>query len=711
MRILALPLAIVLAVSSLAAQQADPVFKSSSNLVIFDVTVRDKSGKEIQNLKKEDFTLLEDGKAQPISVFELQKLSSDAPAPATVAVGATPAKPGPVKTAGRQQMITTTSPGHVQYQDKRLMVMLFDFTSMQVPEQIRAQNAARDFLTTKMASSDMVCIMTFASVLNVDQDFTNDRDRLMEVINGFPIGRASDLAVEGGNGDDTTGEDTGAAFSADETEFNIFNTDRKLAALESAAKMLAGLPERKALLYFSSGVGKQGVENQSQLRSTINAAVRANVSFYPIDARGLVALPPGGDASSAMSKGNGMFTGKGQSDLKNRFNDQQETLTSLAADTGGKAFLDDNDLATGIKEAQDDVRSYYILGYYSSNDKQDGKFRRVQIKLAANVQAKLDYRSGYFGAKTFGKFTQSDKEQQLQEALMLGDPVTDLPLAVETDYFRLNRTTYFVPVSVKIPGSEIPLAKKGANEETEFDFIGQVRDVKGKLVGSVRDGIKVKLNGANAEKLTSRSLQYDAGFTLPPGTYLLKLLARENQSGKMGTFETKFIVPDFGLPSPGLHISSVVWAAQRQPVTSAIGTAGAKKKDLAADPLIQDGQKLVPSVTRVFRKDQNLFVYLEVYDPGSDPAVKRPDVNAVLTFYRGGKKAFESAPVHLSELAPNRSNALPVQFQVPLAKLPAGKYTCQVNLIDAQAKRFAFPRTEMVLLADRAPVAPPAVAK
>jgi VWFA-related protein len=723
MRILALPLAILLTVTSVplpaqqppanvhpdAAAQADPIFKSSSNLVVFDVTVRDKSGKEVQNLKKEDFTLLEDGKPQPISVFELQKLSSEAPAPATVAVTAAPS-PKTVKAEGRQQTITTTAPGRVQYQDKRLMVMLFDFTSMLVPEQIRAQTAARDFLTTKMGASDMVCIMTFASVLNVNQDFTNDRDRLLEVINAFPIGVASDLATEGGNGDDTTGEDTGAAFSADETEFNIFNTDRKLAALESAAKMLAGLPEKKALLYFSSGVGKQGVENQSQLRSTINAAVRANVSFYPIDARGLVALPPGGDASSAMSKGSGMFSGKGQSDIKNRFNDQQETLTSLAADTGGKAFLDDNDLSTGIKQAQDDVRSYYILGYYSGNDKQDGKFRRVAIKLSNNLQAKLDYRSGYFGTKTFGKFTQADKEQQLQEAIMLGDPVTDLPLAVETDYFRLNKTTYFIPVSVKIPGSEIPLAKKGANEETEFDFIGQVRDSKGKLVGSVRDGIKVKLNVANAEKLTSRSLQYDAGFTLPPGTYLLKLLARENQSGKMGTFETKFIVPDFGLPTPGLHISSVVWGTQRQPVNSAIGTAGSRKKDLAADPLIQDGQKLVPSVTRVFRKDQNLYVYLEVYDPASDPTAKRPDVNAVLTFYRGGKKAFESAPVHLSELAPNRSNALPVQFQVPLAKLPAGKYTCQVNLIDAQAKRFAFPRTEMVLLADRA-AAPPAPAK
>ncbi len=229
---------------------------------------------------------------------------------------------------------------------------------------------------------------------------------------------ASDLAVEGGDG--TTGEDTAAAFSADETEFNIFNTDRKLSALESAAKMLAVLPEKKALLYFSSGVGKSGVENQSQLRSTINAAVRANVSFYPIDARGLAALPPGGDSSTAAAKGNAVFTGQAQQSQRDRFNDQQETLVSLAADTGGKAFLDNNDLGLGIVQARNEVSSYYVLGYYSSNDHSDGKFRRVQVKLASQPSAKLEYRGGYFASKVFAKFTAADKERQLEEALMLG---------------------------------------------------------------------------------------------------------------------------------------------------------------------------------------------------------------------------------------------------------------------------------------------------
>ena len=99
-------------------------------------------------------------------------------------------------------------------------------------------------------------------------------------------------------------------------------------------------PEKKALIYFSSGVEKTGIENQSQLKATVNAAVRSNVSFYPVDARGLAALIPGGDASTASPRGTGILTGTKQASLKASFNDSQETLYTLAADTGGKALLD-----------------------------------------------------------------------------------------------------------------------------------------------------------------------------------------------------------------------------------------------------------------------------------------------------------------------------------------------------------------------------------
>ena len=682
---------ILFVIFSLAGQQGQlTTFKTTTKLVVVDVYVRDKAGKAIENLKKEDFTILENGKAQEVAVFEFQRIVDEAPAASAPAPAAAPAM------VTRANAINVQTAGRVQYKDKRLLVLFFDFSSMQPAEQVRAQEAALKFLTEQMTQSDMVAVMTLGAGVQVVQDFTGDRDKLTQVIKGFHIGQSSELAIEADTGDPNSSEYSGAAFVADETEFNIFNTDRKLAGLESAVKMLASLPEKKALVYFSSGVPKTGVENHSQIESTVNAAIRANVSFYPVDARGLVALAPGGDASKAAPKGTSIFTGAAITQQKTKFNDQQETLTTLAEDTGGKALLDSNDLSLGIQQAHEDLGSYYVLGYYDANPVADGKYRRVQVTVPKQYGAQLEYRNGYFAGMEFAKATSSDKERMLQEALLLGDPVTDLPLALEINYFRLVGDHYFVPVAVKIAGSEIALSRRGAGDTTEFDFVGQITDPRGQVKGSVRDTIKVRM-GEGASQLTSKNIQYDTGFTLSPGKYRLKFLVRENHDGKLGTFETEFTVPNLNADQKGLRVSSVVWGGQRQPVAEAIG-AGVNQKLLANHPLVYDGQKLIPSITRALSTKQNLYVYFEVYDPAQQPGTKKPNVKAAVSFYRRGLKAFESPAVQLSALSTTRQGTLPVQFQVPLNRLQPGRYTCQVSVIDEAGKKFEFLRSAMVVL-------------
>ncbi len=639
------------------AQDAGPTFTSQANLVVIDVGVKDKSGKVVPGLKKGDFTLTEDGKVQQLAVFEFQRLDSDEPPPRVPATkdvkAAATADPG----APKAPALISGKPGTVKpvirFQDRRLVAILFDFSTMAIPEQSRAQSSALQFVREQMKPADVVEILTAGvGPLKVEQDFTDDKDRLEEVIKGFKIGTASELAgLSGNGGDDTSGEDTGTAFNADETEFNIFNNDRKLVTLESAAKLLAPFPEKKALLYFSSGIEQSGTDNRAQLESAVNAAKRSNVNIYPIDARGLVATAPAGDASSAGGRGSSALQGGNVSSRASSRDNSQETLSTLASDTGGRLFVDDNDLSLGMQKARDDISSYYILGYYSTNAKTDGKYRRVQVKLNGNLQAKLDYKSGYFGDKEFKKFNSSDKENQLEAALMLGDPITDLSLSGELDYFRLARDRYFVPFSVKIPGSEIALAKSKGSAQTELEFIGQLRDDHTKLVGVVRDGIKIKLAEQTAAELSSRPIAYDTGFTVPPGTYTLKFLARENETGKMGTYETKFVIPDLAPDKPDvLKTSSVIWSSQRQVMKESLASADPRKKILESDPLVQDGKKLIPSITHVFRKDQNLYVYMEVYDPGVD-ASQKPSVSATLSFYRGNTKSFESAPVRLEFLS------------------------------------------------------------
>src|SRR5579863_5313191 len=691
--------ALFLLFANVEAQDAS--FTASANLVIIDASVRDRAGKVIPDLKKSDFTLFEDGKPQTISVFEFQGLEGDTLLPAVPAskpVAETPATPAPKKPA-------TAAAPVIRYQDRRLVAMLFDYSTMQIPEQNRIQENALKFIREQMKPADVVEIMYAGTgPIKIVQDFTTDRDRLEEVVKSFQIGAASELAgVAGNGGDSTTGEDTGTAFNADETEFNIFNTDKQLATLESAAKMLAAFPEKKALLYFSSGISKSGFDNQASLEKAVNAAKRSNVNIYPIDARGLVASAPAGDASAAAPRGTSALTGAQMQSQRDKFNDSQETLSTLAADTGGKLFVDDNDLALGVEKARDDIASYYIIGYYSTNIKMDGKYRRVEVKLSKDIQAKLDYRSGYFGQKEFKKFTETDKEDQLQQALMLGDPLTDLSLTGELDYFRLARDRYFIPFAVKIPGSEIALAKKKGNAQTEFDFIGQLRDEHSKLISVVRDGIKIKLSEKTADQLAQSPLAYDTGFTLPPGKYTFKFLARENETGKMGTYETKFTIPDLVQDRSSLKLSSVVWSNQRQPMSDALASADNKKKLIESDPLVQEGQKLIPSITHVFRKDQNIYVYLEVYDPGVDTDQNKPSVAATLSFYRGKTKSFESQPVRLDAFALKRAQTLPIKLQAALSQLATGRYTCQVNIVDETGRKFGFARTEIVVLPNQKP--------
>ncbi|MBI3280424.1 MAG: VWA domain-containing protein [Acidobacteria bacterium] len=677
-------LALLLAGVALAGADPQVTFKSQTNLVILNVFVRDGKGNPVEGLRKEDFQVFESGKPQTISVFEFQRLSLEPAPPSEPKV-----EPAEEKAEGKpaEPAAASVEPARSPYKDRRLLVLFFDFAAMPPADQIRAQESALDFLEKNLTASDLVQIMTSGSTLRIEQEFTDDREKLIEAIRRFRLGELDNLEGAPPVADDAADEQE-ALDATEEVELDLFNTDRRLSALETAARMLSSLPEKKAIISFSSGGGKTGNENQAQLRATVNAAVRANVSFYPVDVRGLLAMPPGGAASEASPKGTGVFTGLAQRKQREKHNDQQETLSALASDTGGKALLDSNDLGQGITQAQHDLQSYYTLGYYSPDPARNGRFRRVQVKLASRAGLRLDYRSGYYAPKEFHKFTGSDREKQLYDALLLGDPFTDLPLALEVNWFRLNPTKYFVPVAVKIPGHALPPVEK-ARPRTELDFIAQVRDARGRVAASVRDGIRVKLPEAEAGELTRRAIVYDAGFTLPPGAYRIKFLVRENQTGRMGTFETRFSIPS---QPEGLLLSTVVWGAQREPLAAAVGVAEKNNKSMANHPLIQEGQKLVPSVTRVFRASQKAFVYLEAYDPQS-----ARDLAAAVSFYRGRRKVFESEPVRAAAAIANRPGAVPLRFQVPLEKLRPGRYIAQVTVVDPAGQRFAVARTPLVV--------------
>ena len=656
-----------------------------SQLVVEAVSVKDKKGNPVTGLTVKDFAITEDGTPQVIKFAEYQELPGPVPMPA-------PAKGTEDVKIYRQlakSQIAAEPAGTVKYKDRRLLAMYFDMSNMPPADQLRALTAAVKFIREQMSPADQVAIMRYSGgSVDVLSDFTADRNRLLSVIETLAVGEGQGQDEDPG---DASNADAGAAFGQDSSEFNIFNTDRQLSALQTAAKMLGTLNEKKSLIYFASGMRLNGMNNQAQLHATIDAAIRAGVSFWPIDARGLVAQAPLGDASKGSPGNAGMYSGAAAGAVSSGFQQSQDTLYALAGDTGGKALFDNNDLGRGIVQAQEAVTSYYIVGYYTTNTNLDGRFRKIKLTVADTRADKVDYRLGYYAGKVFAKFTAVDKERQLEDALMLNDPITELTIAMEINYFQLNRAEYFVPIVVKIPGRELALAKKGGAEHTLIDFIGEIKDnFGGATVSNIHDKVDIKLTDATAAELAKRPIEYDTGFTLLPGKYTIKFLARDDETGRIGTYQSTFVIPNLNKEDKRVATSSVVLSSQLIGSKDALFNASKEKdkiKQEAVDPLMQGGRKLIPSVTRVFSQGRNLYVYLQAYEQN----VTTPEpLVAYVSFFQDGKKVYETKAIEATGTANGRLQVIPLDFTIGLDQVPPGKYDCQVTVVDPTGVKGAF---------------------
>lgn len=697
------PMLLAQQIGSNAAQGDNGTYKLSvsSQLVIETVVAKDKQGHFINGLTAKDFSITEDGVPQTIRFVEHETLPSDSePLPPLTDADEGITIYNRLSRTSIAPEDTQRDTGKSRYQGRRLIVLYFDMTTMPPDDQLRAITAAETFVRKQMTAVDLISIMRYqGGSVDVLQDFSSDRNRLLSILETMLVGegQGSQDSI-----DDASSADTGAAFGQDDSEFNVFNNDRQLSALQTAAQMLASMNEKKSLIYFASGMRLHGVDNQAQLHATVDAAIRAGVTFWTVDARGLVAMAPLGNATQGSPGGEAMYTGQSAQATTNNFQQSQDTLYSLAADTGGKALLDNNDLTRGITQAQRAVTDYYILGYYTTNTAQNGHFRKIKLALNSDTSASLDYRQGYYANKEFAHFNEADKERQLEDALMLGDPVTDLTVSMEINYFQLNRAEYYVPLVVKIPGRELALAKKMGSEHTLIDFVCEIKDdFGGTTVSNIRDSVNVKLSDQTAAQLARQPIEYDAGVTLLPGQYTIKFLARDDETGRIGTFQTSFKIPNLNKVTTQIPISSVVLSSQRLSMTDALyNTIRGKQaaKNDAADPLVQDGQKLIPSVTRVFKTDKELYVFLQAYTApaaqtgttGAAAASSHSPLIGYVSLYSAGQLAYASKPVAVTPLPNTRLGVTPFMFTLPLGTLKPANYQCQVTLLDAEQHRAAF---------------------
>jgi VWFA-related protein len=338
-----------------AAPQAKPQYRVrvTSELVLVNVVVRDKRGNLVRGLKKEDFTVTEDGKRQEVSTFDFEnvdELATAGPAEATVT--------GAAATAG----LLHSSNAPLDARDRRLILLFFDFSGMD-PEQIeRGVDSAKKFVSEKMMPADLIALVSLATNMRVDLDFTGDKSKVLSILSAYTStqGQGFDAGAEGSA---EGAPETGGSFTPDDTDYNTFTADRKLLALQAIMQALGKINQKKSIIYFSNGITQSGVDNQSALRATTASAVKANVSIYPLDVRGLQAFPPGGEAQNASLHGQSAYNGNAVFNDLNGNAASQETLSTLADDTGGKAFFDSNDFSGVFSQVQKDTSAYYVLGF------------------------------------------------------------------------------------------------------------------------------------------------------------------------------------------------------------------------------------------------------------------------------------------------------------------------------------------------------------
>jgi hypothetical protein len=280
-------------------------------------------------------------------------------------------------------------------------------------------------------------------------------------------------------------------------------------------------------------------------------------------------------------------------------------------------------------------------------------------------------------------------------------PIVDLPLAVETSMFRESSNQVYVPIDAKLSSSALDWAKKHDQQEAAFDFSVEVRAVpSGIEAAELRDTVHVRLDNRRFQQVSQANLVYEGGVVLPPGNYRIKFIARENESGKIGTFEQPLVLPT--LDPAKLSLSSVLLSSQLVPAekSSEVQTKGqGLRARLATSPLEMNGEKIVPSVTRFFTQQQTLYVFFQAYYPENVEKGVKLDSGALrgaLIFFRNGVQV-NSTPLLAPTDLDAKNHTAGFRISLPLSKLDAGRYTVQAVVVAAGTQQSAFGRAYLAV--------------
>ena len=657
-----------------APPQPPVTFKVEVKYVEIDANVTDAQGNFVRSLGKDDFQVLEDGKPQAVTAFSMVDI--------------------PIERADQPLFARAEIPPDVATNRKpfegRVFVLVLDDLHTRFNRTGRTRTAARQFVERYVGANDIVAIVNTSGYGKSMQDFTSNRVLALKAIDAA-MGNKTESSTVAALEDARMNRDMpGAAsnFNASLNEMQRYNSARNsLRTLKNLADFMAGMRgRRKAVVFFSEGVNynvtdpfnnPHATDVQRELQSLIAAATRANVNVYSVDPRGVTSGMEDAIEISGAGDSNSLST-----DLMNELRLEQDSLRVVADGTGGFAILNQNDFRDGFSRILEDNSSYYVLGYYPTNDKLDGRFRNVQVKVlkpGLRVRARRGYVAPVPAKKD--KTVKGSPDEKATPALRdaLDSPVAisgGLTLSVFAAPFKGAGVNDAVAMSIEVDGSSFKFTQTPAGlfaDELEIALFAA--DMDGKVKDGARDVIGLSFKPQTHELVRQGVFRVVRRLQVPPGKYQLRVGARESGGGKVGTIIYDLDAPDFS--KGDLAMSGIALAS----------ASGGRFPTASPDPGVNEFKDVLPappSASREFPRADTLAVFAEVYDN----VVRTPHrvEIAATVLADDGKVVYTTSDERKSEELRGAAGGYGYTTKIPLTNLAAGRYVLRLTATSTLGK-------------------------
>jgi VWFA-related protein len=663
--IIALMLLATLAQQTPPPPQPPVTFKVEVNYVEIDANVTDAQGNFVRTLTKDDFQLIEDGKPQALTAFSMVDIPIERVDPPLFS-----------KTAIPPDVVSNRTPF-----EGRVFVLVLDDLHTRFNRTPRTRAAARQFVERYVGANDVVAVVNTSGYGRSMQDFTSNRQLAIKAIDAA-MGNKADSSTQAALQDYAINRDTPGAASNPNASFNELqrytNARNSLRTLKNLADYMAGMRgRRKAVVYFSEGINydvtnpvanTHATDVQREIRDLVAAATRANVNVYSVDPRGVTSGMDDAIEIGSFPTDNSISA----SDLANELRLEQDSLRVVADETGGFAVLNQNDFRGGFSRILEDNSSYYVLGYYPTNDKRDGRFRNVQVKLL-KPGLRVRARRGYVApvpAKKEKPAKGSPEERtspELRDALDSPVPISGLTISAFAAPFKGAGGNDAIAMSIEVDGPAMKFTQSPDGLfRNDLEVTLFAADGSGKVKDGARDVINVALKPQRREMPTP--FRVIRRIQVPPGKYQLRIGARESGGGKVGTVLYDLDAPDFSkgtLSMSGIAVSS---------------EAGSRIPTASPDPSVNEFKDVLPappSASRDFPREDTLSVFAEVYDNvGKTP--HRVEITAEILSDEG-KVVQKTSDQRKSEELQGATGGYGYTTKIPLAQFAPGRYVLRVT--------------------------------